>query len=421
MLINKEITSVEELAQYIQNLSTTTIPFVSSNSEESKYNGLFGEKLALKYLENKVMGIDRGIYERLATSNPEKPFLSFTEEVKRLIKKLKKQIQYHNKQLKKRTKDSRGYNKALARYRKLNRKLANIRSFHNHQVSKEIVNSDYSIFALEDLNIKGMSKKPIPKIDIEKTLQQKSNIKLGLTQEQLNVIVDRLNQYYDKTKEFITIDNKDIPRDKLKHKDLISIEIDLNKILNSSNVYNNTNQNKVNDVSNVENKNSNKSTKTNTVGDKNFNNNSNTYKIMYEKNKARSKAGLNEAILNQNWGQCESYIRYKSSMFGKLTINVKAAYSSQECSSCGHINEKNRIKTKFCCIECGYENHADSNASIVIAKRVFETLMKMDIKPKEKGSNKNSKTNTQKPKKVKAKTSKNKKEIDKETSISNNV
>jgi predicted nucleic acid-binding Zn-ribbon protein len=70
-------------------------------------------------------------------------------------------------------------------------------------------------------------------------------------------------------------------------------------------------------------------------------------------------------------------------MVGKITIEVKTPHSSQECSKCGYIDSKNRIKTKFCCLKCGFQDHADVNASKVIAKRVLDVLLEYKPQPKQ--------------------------------------
>jgi len=54
---------------------------------------------------------------------------------------------------------------------------------------------------------------------------------------------------------------------------------------------------------------------------------------------------------------------------GIKLVKVSPAYSSQQCSQCGAIDEKNRLGEKFSCIACGYENDADVNASLNILHR----------------------------------------------------
>ena len=48
---------------------------------------------------------------------------------------------------------------------------------------------------------------------------------------------------------------------------------------------------------------------------------------------------------------------------------VYAAYSSQTCSDCGHVDKGNRNNEDFLCLSCGYMADADVNAAIVISQR----------------------------------------------------
>ena len=48
---------------------------------------------------------------------------------------------------------------------------------------------------------------------------------------------------------------------------------------------------------------------------------------------------------------------------------VYAAYSSQTCSDCGHVDKGNRNNEDFLCLSCGYIADADVNAAIVISQR----------------------------------------------------
>lgn len=59
------------------------------------------------------------------------------------------------------------------------------------------------------------------------------------------------------------------------------------------------------------------------------------------------------------------HIRYKS---------VISAYSSQECSECGYVDEKNRpSQAVFKCLACGCKLPADVNAGKVLVKRFDDT------------------------------------------------
>jgi len=86
-------------------------------------------------------------------------------------------------------------------------------------------------------------------------------------------------------------------------------------------------------------------------------------------NGARAKAGLNKAILESCWGSIEVYLTYKALRANKLVLKVPAHYTSQSCSRCGHTAPGNRKGSLFACTECGWSEHADSNAAKNIAAR----------------------------------------------------
>ena len=92
------------------------------------------------------------------------------------------------------------------------------------------------------------------------------------------------------------------------------------------------------------------------------------------KNRAAQKAGLNKTILQSCWGSIATQIQYKGHRNSALVLSVPAAYSSQECSSCGHIHPDNRHEQRFVCQRCGYVAHADTNAGKVITARGFKAV-----------------------------------------------
>ena len=61
-----------------------------------------------------------------------------------------------------------------------------------------------------------------------------------------------------------------------------------------------------------------------------------------------------------------------------ITISLtNAEYTSQQCSKCGHIHKDNRkTQEKFKCIQCGYEENADLNASINIRNRISVDVLR---------------------------------------------
>lgn len=95
----------------------------------------------------------------------------------------------------------------------------------------------------------------------------------------------------------------------------------------------------------------------------------------WQRNGARAKAGLNRAILLSCWGEIYRQLGYKAARKNKLVGLVPAAYSSQECSQCGHTHPGNRDVSVFACQRCGFTAHADHNAACVIAQRRMDRLL----------------------------------------------
>ena len=63
-------------------------------------------------------------------------------------------------------------------------------------------------------------------------------------------------------------------------------------------------------------------------------------------------------------------LEYKSKLVGMTVIRVNEAYTSQECSRCGHIDKKNRqSRGSFSCLRCGVHLHADINTACNILHR----------------------------------------------------
>lgn len=76
------------------------------------------------------------------------------------------------------------------------------------------------------------------------------------------------------------------------------------------------------------------------------------------------------AIHSWPFRQLGQYVHYKARRAGVPVVEVDPAYSSQECSVCHHIERGNRpSQADFTCRNCGFAEHADSNASQVLAQR----------------------------------------------------
>lgn len=78
----------------------------------------------------------------------------------------------------------------------------------------------------------------------------------------------------------------------------------------------------------------------------------------------KQKAGLNRSILESSWFKFRTMLMYKAEEFGGQVILVPPEYTSQRCSTCGHISAENRpTRNEFLCVACGHSEHADINAA----------------------------------------------------------
>jgi transposase len=79
----------------------------------------------------------------------------------------------------------------------------------------------------------------------------------------------------------------------------------------------------------------------------------------------RQKAWLNRSILASGWGRLVDRLEHKAP--GRI-LKIPAAYTSQRCSSCGHVAAESRhSQTAFRCVACAWSGNADYNAARNIA------------------------------------------------------
>lgn len=72
------------------------------------------------------------------------------------------------------------------------------------------------------------------------------------------------------------------------------------------------------------------------------------------------------------WGfrQLGRFIAYKSRRAGVPLVYVDPAYTSRQCSPCGHLDRRNRVdQATFVCRACGVCLHADDNASRNVGRK----------------------------------------------------
>ena len=83
------------------------------------------------------------------------------------------------------------------------------------------------------------------------------------------------------------------------------------------------------------------------------------------RNKRHGKK-LNKRIGSWPFSQLGFFLTYKAEIQGKQVAYVDARYTSQKCSTCKAIHKESRKKSKYSCIDCNFQLHAEWNAAINI-------------------------------------------------------
>ena len=85
----------------------------------------------------------------------------------------------------------------------------------------------------------------------------------------------------------------------------------------------------------------------------------------------------NDTFLNQwSYFDLQQKITNKAEACGIKVIKIKPAYTSQRCSKCGFIHKDNRLtQSQFKCLQCGFKENADYNASQNISIRDIDKII----------------------------------------------
>ncbi|WP_371619241.1 RNA-guided endonuclease InsQ/TnpB family protein [Streptomyces sp. NBC_00454] len=88
------------------------------------------------------------------------------------------------------------------------------------------------------------------------------------------------------------------------------------------------------------------------------------------RDRVRLRKGQRAQLHSWSFHQLGQFLEYKARRAGVPLVYVDPAYTSQQCSECGHLDRKNRVdQATFACRACGFLAHADDNASHSIAAR----------------------------------------------------
>lgn len=96
--------------------------------------------------------------------------------------------------------------------------------------------------------------------------------------------------------------------------------------------------------------------------------------VIYENLRVRNMVKnhcLAKSINDAGWYQFRMWLDYFAKVFGRFTIAVEPAYTSQECSDCGAIVKK-ALSTRTHACQCGCRLDRDHNAAINILNKGLE-------------------------------------------------
>jgi putative transposase len=96
------------------------------------------------------------------------------------------------------------------------------------------------------------------------------------------------------------------------------------------------------------------------------------YEDLRIKNMVRNHC-LAKSIGDAGWYQFRVWLEYFGRIFGRITIAVPPAYTSQECSNCGVVVKKS-LSTRTHMCRCGYQLDRDHNAGINILNSGLGTV-----------------------------------------------
>jgi len=86
-------------------------------------------------------------------------------------------------------------------------------------------------------------------------------------------------------------------------------------------------------------------------------------------------------LANWSYYELQQFVEYKAKEKGITVKYIDPKYTSQRCSTCGHIAEGNReTQERFHCKRCGYKTNADFNAAKNIAEPRIEELIVNELK-----------------------------------------
>jgi putative transposase len=88
----------------------------------------------------------------------------------------------------------------------------------------------------------------------------------------------------------------------------------------------------------------------------------------------KAKSGLNRELLRLGFSYFMTRLEQKCVKYGSQLLRVNPAYTSLDCSCCGHRSrgkESRKSQSRYVCVSCGYADNADVNAAKNILQRAL--------------------------------------------------
>ena len=83
---------------------------------------------------------------------------------------------------------------------------------------------------------------------------------------------------------------------------------------------------------------------------------------------------LAKSIQDAAWSQFTAFVAYKAAYAGRQYVAVNPAYTSQDCSQCGHREKKSLSQRIHQCLCCGLTLDRDHNAALNIRSLGLQAL-----------------------------------------------
>ena len=136
-------------------------------------------------LNNITVGIDRGIVVPFQVSNDTQ--FNFDQATQKHLDQKAKRLKRYQRKMARQQLQSNRRKRTKLKVGKLHQKIANVRHDFCHQTSRRLVESNAHVFAIEELSLKNMTRKPKPKQDQNgRYLPNQRAAKAGLNRELLS-------------------------------------------------------------------------------------------------------------------------------------------------------------------------------------------------------------------------------------------